>query len=55
MPVLLAYTALDRQELRRQEESRDGLTHFNKVINKMEDPASLLSLADVWVQQGAPV
>jgi CheY-like chemotaxis protein len=48
-PMVLAYTALDRIELQRQEEYCNDLHHFNKIINKMEDPTSLLSLVDIWV------
>jgi len=50
-PTLIAYTALDRGDLQRHEEYRNGIHHFNRVINKMEDPVSLLSLVDVWVQR----
>ncbi len=53
-PVLIAYTALDRADLQRHEEYRNGLHHFNRIINKMEDPVSLLSLVDVWVQRERP-
>ncbi len=48
-PVVLAYTALDRQELYDHEEYRDSVDHFNQVMNKREDLTSLLSLVDVWV------
>lgn len=51
-PIVLAYTALDNQDLRREEGYRDGLLHFDKVVNKMEDPVSLLSQVDVLVTQG---
>ncbi|MEW5871636.1 MAG: response regulator [Chloroflexota bacterium] len=50
-PVLLAYTALDRQALQTQEQYRSGLKHFNRVINKKEDLSDVLSLVDVWVKQ----
>jgi DNA-binding response OmpR family regulator len=50
-PTLIAYTALDRGDLQRHDEYRSGLHHFNRIINKMEDPVSLLSLVDVWVQR----
>lgn len=53
-PVLIAYTALDRADLQRQEDYRNGLHHFNRIINKMEDPVSLLSLVDVWVERERP-
>ncbi len=48
-PTVLAYTALDRAELQRQDEYRTELHHFDKIISKMEDPTSLLSLVDIWV------
>jgi CheY-like chemotaxis protein len=50
-PVIIAYTALDRGDINRQEEYRYGMHHFNQLVNKMEDPVGLLSLADVWVAQ----
>lgn len=49
--TLIAYTALDRDDLRRDETYASGLHYFDHVINKMEDPVSLLSLVDVWVQR----
>ncbi len=49
-PVLLAYTALDRQVLSSQEQYRNGMRFFNQVINKREEMAALLSLVDVWVE-----
>lgn len=48
-PIVLAYTALDRQDIQKHDEYREGMVYFNKVINKMEDPLSLLALVDVWV------
>ena len=54
-PIVLAYTALDHQDLRMEEEYRDGLLHFDKVVNKMEDPVRLLSRVDVWMTQGLAV
>ena len=50
-PVIIAYTALDRQQIQHEPEYREGVVHFNQIINKMEDPVSLLSLVDVWVQR----
>ena len=50
-PVLLAYTALDRQALQSQDQYREGLHYFDRVINKKEDLADVLSLVDVWVKQ----
>jgi CheY-like chemotaxis protein len=50
-PVILAYTALDRQQIQQEPQYRSGAVHFNQIINKMEDPISLLSLVDVWVQR----
>ena len=49
--VILAYTALDRQQVLEEESYRGKLEHFNKLINKKEDIVSVLSLVDVWVQQ----
>jgi DNA-binding response OmpR family regulator len=48
-PVLLAYTALDRQALNNHEQYRDGLHHFNNIINKKEDLSDVLSLVDIWI------
>lgn len=48
-PVLLAYTALDRQALYNQEQYRNGMHHFNNVLNKKEDLSDVLSLVDIWV------
>ena len=50
-PVVLAYTALDRHDLYHHEEYKDGMKHFNRVVNKREDLPDLLSLVDVWVGQ----
>jgi DNA-binding response OmpR family regulator len=50
-PVLLAYTALDSQQIQEDEKYGDRMEYFNKVINKKEDITSVLSLVDVWVQQ----
>jgi len=50
-PVLVAYTALDSQQIQDDEYYRERMGHFNTVINKKEDIASVLSLVDVWVQQ----
>jgi DNA-binding response OmpR family regulator len=50
-PILIAYTALDRDDLRRDETYSGGLHYFDHLISKMEDPVSLLSLVDVWVQR----
>ena len=50
-PVVLAYTALDRHDLYRHKEYKDGMKHFNRVVNKREDLPDLLSLVDVWVGQ----
>jgi DNA-binding response OmpR family regulator len=47
--VILAYTALDRQELSQNEHYRDGLQYFNHIMNKKEDLTGLLSFADMWV------
>jgi CheY-like chemotaxis protein len=49
--TVIAYTALNRDDLRREDEYRDQMHHFDHVINKMEDIVSLLSLVDVWVQR----
>jgi DNA-binding response OmpR family regulator len=48
-PVVLAYTALDRQTLYTQEQYRDGLCYFNNILNKREDLPDILSLVDVWI------
>lgn len=48
-PVLLAYTALDRQSLHNHDQYRDGLHHFNNIINKKEDLSDVLSLVDIWI------
>jgi DNA-binding response OmpR family regulator len=48
-PVVLAYTALDRQTLYTQEQYRDGLIYFNNILNKREDLPDILSLVDVWI------
>lgn len=50
-PVVLAYTALDSEQIMNDESYRDKMGHFDTVINKKEDIASVLSLVDVWVQQ----
>jgi len=50
-PVVLAYTALDRDELEHRDEYRAGLQHFDRVVNKRSDLPDLLSLVDVWVMQ----
>ena len=50
-PVVLAYTALDREELQRQDDYRGGLQHFDRVVNKRSDLPDLLSLVDVWVMK----
>jgi DNA-binding response OmpR family regulator len=50
-PVVLAYTALDRQDIQRQDAYRDSLCQFDQIINKMDDPVSLLSLVDVWIER----
>jgi len=54
-PVILAYTALDRQELRQQEEYRSGLPCFDRVVNKRESLPELLSLVDVWLARSQPI
>jgi CheY-like chemotaxis protein len=48
-PVIYAYTALDREELVKKDEYKDGMVHFNQVINKREDLPGLLSLVDIWI------
>jgi DNA-binding NarL/FixJ family response regulator len=48
-PVVLAYTALEKRTLETQDAYRDGMKHFNHVINKREDFSSILSLIEVWV------
>jgi len=50
-PLIIAYTALDRQDLQKNEEYRVGLDHFNRIINKREDLPDLLSLVDLWINQ----
>ena len=50
-PMLIAYTALDRQELQSQEQYSTGMKYFDKVINKKEDLAEVLTLVDVWVKR----
>ena len=50
-PVVLAYTALDRSELYRFAEYKDGIKHFTSVINKRDDLPDVLSLVDTWVSQ----
>ena len=50
-PVVLAYTALDRSDLKRFKEYKESIQHFSGVINKREDLADLLSLVDTWVSQ----
>ena len=50
-PVVLAYTALDRDELYQHDEYRGGMHHFDRVVNKRSDLPDLLSLIDVWVTQ----
>ena len=48
-PIVLAYTALDRQVLDSEDRYRHGMKHFNHVISKKEDFSSILSLVEVWV------
>jgi CheY-like chemotaxis protein len=50
-PVVLAYTALDRNELMGNTEYKDGIQYFTGIINKREDLPELLSLVDTWVCQ----
>ena len=50
-PIVLAYTALDHSELKRNAEYKDGIKYFSKVINKREDLPDLLLLVDAWVSQ----
>jgi FixJ family two-component response regulator len=52
-PVVLAYTALDRQLLESEEKYKNGMKHFNHIISKKEDFASILSLVEVWVGDSA--
>ena len=51
LPVLLAYTALERRTLETQDAYKHGMKHFNHVINKREDFTSILSLIEVWITQ----
>ena len=55
VPIVLAYTALDRNELQRQKEYKFGMHHFNRVVNKRDDLPDLLTLVDIWVDQTQPV
>jgi CheY-like chemotaxis protein len=55
IPVVLAYTALDRNELARYDEYKNGIKYFSGVINKREDLPDLLSLVDTWVVQSRQV
>ena len=48
-PIILAYTALDRQILDSEEKYKQGMKHFNHIISKKEDFSSILSLVEVWV------
>ena len=50
-PVVLAYTALDRSDLRRFDEYKNRIQYFSGVINKREDLPDLLSLVDTWIDQ----
>ena len=50
-PVLLAYTALERRTLDTHEAYRNGMKHFNHIVNKREDFFSVLSLAEVWIDK----
>jgi DNA-binding NtrC family response regulator len=49
-PVILAYTALDKRALESNDTYRGGMQHFNHIINKREDFASILSRVEVWVK-----
>ena len=49
-PVILAYTALDRRTLESNDAYREGMPHFNHIINKREDFSAILSLVEVWVK-----
>lgn len=51
MPILLAYSALDRRALESNDSYRDGMPHFNQIINKKEDLSSILSLVDVFIKE----
>lgn len=48
-PIVLAYTALDRQVLDSEEKYKNGMRYFNHIISKKEDFSSILSLVEVWV------
>jgi DNA-binding response OmpR family regulator len=48
-PILLAYTALEKRTLETHEAYKQGLHHFNHIINKREDFNSILSLIEVWI------
>lgn len=49
--ILLAYTALERRTLDTQEAYRDGMKHFNHIVNKRDDFLSVLSLVEVWIDK----
>lgn len=53
-PVVLAYTALDRIDLKYYKEYREGIEHFSGVINKREELPDLLTLVNTWVSQAQP-
>ncbi len=49
--TLLAYTALERRTLDTHEAYRNGMKHFNHIVNKRDDFLSVLSLVEVWIDQ----
>jgi CheY-like chemotaxis protein len=53
IPILLAYTALDKRTLETQKSYAHGIKHFNHVVNKREDFPSILSLIEIWIAQMA--
>ena len=49
--IVLAYTALDQQELKQHEAYRQGLPCIDRIMSKREDLVGLLSLVDTMVGQ----
>jgi DNA-binding response OmpR family regulator len=48
-PVVLAYTAIDPQDVEKHIEYQDGVDHFTRLINKRFDIPNLLELVNNWI------
>jgi CheY-like chemotaxis protein len=53
LPIILAYTALDRHTIETHENYKHGLKHFSHIVNKKDDFSSILALIDMWVKSPA--